>query len=378
MPRRAAGWILRDRSDSPYWYVYWVEGKKERWFSTGVPLSDEPGARAKAPEIVLREGRRAERGAGLAAQLAQQLTLKQLSDQYIDELKRSRGEKYSARFDTDLRCYVEPNWSHPAQVTTDSWNELKTKLHGAPSFRKKPLTWRSIAHLANTLRHFLRWCHAQGAIASVPEIKSPSTTAQKLERAPRVGLEEEQQDAFLWALAIMGERRALHAYTTLFETWQRKGTIEALTLRWCDFRKETLTLPAQYMKGRKEKVVDLTPRAAEAILLEANASGLVELDKPVFGPFDFHQAWSDPEKRGGVFGRALILAGIWDPEKEARPHGLVPHHLTRTTALTQAGQHPEATLSGLMAQAAIDTASIIEHYMKPQLKAARRITRRRA
>lgn len=377
MPRRAAGWHLKRRQGSPYWYVYWVEEKRERWFSTGALLSDEPAARRAAPEIVLREGRQ-RAGSAVAEQLAGQLNLKQLSDQWLDEVERERGRAYAARFETDMLCYVEPRWAHPAEITSESWRAAKEELHGKASHRGKPLTWRSVACLANTLRHFLRWCQARGAIASVPELKSPSTTAQKLERAPRVGLEEEQQEAFLWALAIMGERRALHAYTTLFETWQRKGTVEALTLRWCDFRGETVTLPARCMKGRKEKVIDLTPRAAEAIRAEANAQDLVELDSPVFGQFDFHQAWEDPEKRGGVFGRALILACLWDPKKEKRPHGLVAHHSTRTSALTQAGQHPEATLSGLMAQAGLDTASIVEVYMKPQLKAARRITRRRA
>lgn len=377
MPRRAAGWHPRKRKDSPYWYIYWVEDKKERWFSTG--FLDESEARRAAPGIILREGIQAQSGP-LAEQLAAQLTLKQLSDRWLDEVEKARGSDYLRRLETDMLNYVEPRWAHPAEITSDSWSAAKEELHAHPSVRGRPLTWRSIANLANTLRHFLRWCAAKGYVTSVPELKSPSTKAQNLEKAPRRAFDEEQQEAFLWALAVLGESRALHVYTTLFETWQRKSTIAALTLRWCDFRGETITLPGQFMKGRKEKVIDLTPRAAEAILAEANARKLVELDKPVFGPFDYHQRqkqkWTDAagvehwHEGGGVFGRACKFAGI-------DRHGLVAHHSTRTTALTLAGQNPEATLSGLMAQAGIDTASIVEVYMKPQLKAARRITRKK-
>jgi integrase len=72
-------------------------------------------------------------------------------------------------------------------------------------------------------------------------------------------------ESFLWALAIMGEAHPLRIYTVLFETWQRKSTVEALTLRWVDFRHETVTIAAKHFKTRREKVIDLTPRAAEAI-----------------------------------------------------------------------------------------------------------------
>jgi hypothetical protein len=71
-------------------------------------------------------------------------------------------------------------------------------------------------------------------------------------------------------------------------------------------------------------VIDLTPRAAEAIRAELATRQVVDPDAPIFGRFDFHQAWDD-EKKGGLFGRALALAGI-------DRHGLTAHHSTRHSA----------------------------------------------
>lgn len=384
MPRIAAGWRLRRRKNSPYWYVYFVLNRRERLISTEVPLSQPEEARRAAGEIVLREtgaqGQPAGRGgAALAAQLARDLDLKSLSDAWLDELLRTQGKKVHSRRQTDMIHYVEPNWAHPADITSESWIALTWnratrtvgKLHHSQG---GPLKWRSIAHLADTLRHFLRYCASRGVIATVPEIKSPPMKLQKADRAPLRPFDEEEMEAFLWALAIMGEGRALRAYTTLFETWVRKSTLERMTPRWLDFRRETITLRAQFYKSGKEKVIDLPPRAAEAIRAELEAragdGNPIGLDEPIFGRFDFHQAWDD-EKKGGVFGRALTLAGI-------DPHGLTPHHSTRRTAMTLAGESPDASLSGLMAQAGIDSASIVEVYLKPQLKAARKITRKRS
>lgn len=381
MPRIAAGWYLKRRKRSPYWYVYFTLNGQEVRRSTGVLLAGEQEARRKAAAIVLAEteaqGRPAGRGgAALAAQLAKELDLKTLADAWLDELEETQGKKVSARAETDILHYVEtqPSWTHPAQITSEAWTELtwdpETRTVGALHHSQGgPLKWRSIAHLANTLRHFLRYCAARGVIATVPELKSPPTKMQKAERAPLLPMDEDQREAFLWALAILGESRALRVYTALFETWVRKSTLEAMTPRWLNFKTEEITLPAQFNKSRKEKVIDLTPRAAEAIRAELDAhEEPIGLDEPIFGHFDFHQAW-DEEKKGGVFGKALTLAGI-------DPHGLTPHHSTRRTAMTIGGQVPEASISGLMKQAGIDSASVVEVYLKPQMKAARLITRR--
>jgi hypothetical protein len=138
---------------------------------------------------------------------------------------------------------------------------------------------------------------SKGAISAVPEIRSPPTKLQEADRAPRAAMDEEKREKFLAALAELGELFAERVYTVFYETWMRKGSLQAMTLRWIDWKAETITMPAAYNKSRKEKVIDLAPRAATAIRaqLAANAAARapdapVPLDEPIFGPFDFHQA----------------------------------------------------------------------------------------
>lgn len=374
MPRRAAGFHLEMRAGSPYYQAFFTLGGKGLRRSTGILPPDEARARQEAAAIVAREAQRlgAKPTGTLAAQVGEHLDLKGLADLWIDQLNREHGKKHADRMDTDLLNYVEPRWAHPREITSEAWKQAKLDLREQKTRLGKPLSWRSLAHLANTLRHFLRFCNDRGAIETVPEIRltKKESKAAREGGAARTAFEAEQREAFLWALALMGYGRALRIYTVLFETWVRKSTLEALTPRWIDFRRETIAIPAEYIKGRRGKVIDLTARAAEAIRAELDeADGPIKLDLPIFGAFDFHQAW-DEERKGGIFGRALTLAGI-------DRYGLTPHHSTRHTALTLGGQEPGATLSGLMAQAGIDTASIVGVYLHPSLAAARRITRSR-
>jgi hypothetical protein len=99
-------------------------------------------------------------------------------------------------------------------------------------------------------------------IEEVPDIEVPSTDEQRMDASDRRAFTEDEMEMFLWALAIMGEGRALRIYIALFETWQRKSTIEALTLRWLNFHNETITIPAKHFKTRKEKVIDARRRCA--------------------------------------------------------------------------------------------------------------------
>ena len=56
-------------------------------------------------------------------------------------------------------------------------------------------------------------------------------------------------------------------------------------------------------------------------------------------------------------------------------YGLTPHHTTRHSAMTCAGAKPEATLSGMMKQAGMDSPTHIASYLHSSLDAARAITR---
>lgn len=390
MPR--VGYKLYERPNSPFWWVYFtIPGHPKPYrLSTGIDVGRRPEAEKKAAQFLVE---RFNVGASPAVPAAiQSLTLSDLTELWIEQLdKDGRPPKYVDRVSTDLAQYVEPRWTHPAQITSEAWEAVtynpKSRSAGELHHsRKGPLKWRSIAHLANTLRHFLRFCAEKGAIASVPEIKSPPAKLQEADKAPRAALDVEKRERFLSALVGLEEHRAHRIYLTAFETWMRKSSISKMTPRWIDWRAETITMPPSGNKSGKQKVIDLTPRAAQAIRAQMTANAAergpdapVPLDEPIFGVYDFHQAKTHlvrlkdgTQKRvlaGGVFGRACRRAGI-------DGYGLTPHHSTRHSSLTIAGGKPGATLAGMMAQAGIDSAHIIEkHYLHPSIDAARRITR---
>jgi integrase len=381
------GYKLYERPDSPFWWVYFsIRGEPYR-LSTGVPIARRADAEEKAARLLVEKYEA--RDCAPVPEAIRQLDLTRLSEMWVEELEKDRPAKFVERISTDL-IYILDIWKRPEAVTSEAWESVTwcpaTKTAGTLHRSKKgPLKWRSIAHLANTLRHLLRFCASKGAIVSVPEIKSPPTKLQKAERSTRKALDAENREKFLTALVELGEEFANRVYTTLFETWVRQSTCEAMTLRWIDWKAETITLPPQFNKSGKEKVIDLTPRAAAAIKaqLAANAACRkpgepVPIDEPIFGKFDFHQAKTrkrvvdgkEIERQdGGVFGRACRKAGI-------DTFGLTPHHSTRHSSLTIAGGKPGATLAGLMKQAGIDSARIIEeHYLHPTLEDARRVTR---
>lgn len=386
-----SGFTLYERPNSPFWWTYFsLSGHPKPYrLSTGIVLARRGEAEKKAAEIFLAKFTAAPAAAVPLA--VRSLGVTQLSELWIEQLEKDRPAQYVDRIGTDLAQYVETHFTHPREITSAAWEALtynpETRAAGTLHHSKGgPLKWRSIAHLANTVRHFLRFCATKGVVDVVPEIRSPPQKLQEADRAPRTALDEQQREKFLAALVELGEDFAHRVYTTAFETWMRKGSLEAMTLRWIDWKGETITMPPAFNKSRREKRIDLPPRAATAIRsqLVANAASRPEgapvpLDEPIFGRFDFHQAKTqvvrlkDGTKKtvpaGGVFGRACRKAGI-------DGHGLTAHHSTRHSALTIAGSKSTATLSGMMAQAGIDSAHIIEkHYLHPSINDARRITR---
>jgi integrase len=116
-------------------------------------------------------------------------------------------------------------------------------------------------------------------------------------------------------------------------------------------------------------LADLTPRCAEAIREELADVKNIDPARPIFGRFNFHQAWGK-ERQGGVFGRALTMAGI-------DRHGLTPHHATRHTAATLALENGVSIL-GAMAQGGWDSMQSMERYTHQRLQHARQAARARA
>jgi integrase len=301
--------------------------------------------------------------------------------EHVEATYRGKDVRYASRKATDLSEYVTDHWKHPSEITADSWKEVMLKLHHNSG---GPLRWRSITHVGHTLRAFLEWCKNKHVIEEVPVLDVPSTKDQRMDGSERRAFTEDEMEQFLWALAIMGEGRALRIYVTLFETWQRKSTVEALTPRWVNFHNESIRIPAKHFKTGKEKLIDLTPRAAEAIRVQIAekypGDKPIPLDEPVFGAFDFHQEavrkWKDVAgnehqyEDGGVFARACRMAGI-------DMHGLTPHHVTRHTAATLALENGTSIL-GAMAQGGWDSMQSMQRYTHPQLQHARQAARARS
>jgi integrase len=322
---------------------------------------------------------RGRQAAALPGRVLQQLDLTQLVAKFLlheEETYEGHDEHRVSRFKTDLKHYVLPRWKRIEEITSDAWLQARRELH-----RKSggPLGARSIAHLANTLRRFLRFCHDLGAIASVPEIKSPPTKEQRAEEGKRAALTETTRDRFLNALLQLGERRAHRIYTCMFFSLLRKGELAALDDTWIDWKQQTITVPGEHSKSGEREVIDLHPLVGRALRaqLRENPRKKDEPGRPIFGRFDFHQA-NTPQLKGGVFGRACLKAGIAKLREDGTVNlaGLTPHHLARHTAATLAADSRSTTLAELMALARWRSSAMADRYLHPSVDAARRASRR--
>ena len=85
---------------------------------------------------------------------------------------------------------------------------------------------------------------------------------------------------------------------------------------------------------------------------------MINLDLPIFGPFNWRS----------LFIRTCRRAGI-------DPKGLTAHHVTRRTAATLAGEKPGASLASLKAQGGWSSSEVVDRYMRVSVEAARRVTR---
>lgn len=352
MPRQAAHYRIVARGE--VFQVRFTRESKEHRLSTG--RGDKPTAEEEAKKLVRDHDAnpgacqfcRTTKAAGGA--------LAGLGDEWLKALKKTHSAGYGKRATTDLD-YIEAKFADVSEITSKAWEAWKPELHSTKTERREFLTWGSIANLANTVRAFLRWCATEGHIESVPEIKNPTVKQLAADRAYLRPLDVDEQQMFLWCLAIYGEARALRIYIALFETWMRKGACEVMTPRWISFEQQTIRIPSKHTKAQRgDLVIDLTPRAAEAIHEEMG--DVVDLDRPVFGDFDYR----------ALFATTIERAGIDDL-------GLTAHHVTRRTAATIAGAKPGASLAGMKAQGGWRSSAVVDMYMRPTLDAARKVTR---
>lgn len=378
MPRHASGFKLRARNGSPFWYARATLPNGDRWEeSTGVPLDGDRAAaerEAAARYLIALEG--AGRSSPLPASFAEQLELKKLTSSFIlneEESYKGHDDRRIGRLETDI-THLLRRWTRVTEITTESWLKAREELH---KDHGGTLGSRSIGHLANTLRMFLRWAKSQGLIASVPEIESPTSKKQRSEQAKRAAFDSKQRDRFLSALRGMEEHRAARIYTALFYSLLRKGELAALTLRWVDWRRREINVPAAHTKSGEPEQAALHPLVAKAIRGELAERGSLLPDEPVFGRFDFHQA-NTPKLQGGLFGRALLRArlAILAPDGTVDFCGFTPHHVTRHSSATIAAGRRGTTLEELMALGRWKDAQIPSRYLHPTVKAGRRASRR--
>jgi integrase len=410
MPRHAAHFRIKLRG--PVYQVRFTRHGKEHRLSTDT--GDKGRAKQEAERLVRNHdiGNECRICGGGGAPVGH-VSVRELSERFLKECLRTHGAAYQKRATTDMVQYIEEKWKDPNEITSKAWEEAKIDWHTQPTERRERLSWGSIANLANTLRAFVRFCAGLGVVDSVPELRNPTTKQLASDRAYLRPLVADERGAFLWALAIAGEARALRIYIALFETWMRKGELGHMTPRWIDFSQETILIPARHSKNGHSRKIDLTPRAAEAIRAEMEASDVVDdndsrryadavhgdhgqasagpaqaleragshgklrdrvcdgdqqgglrqarvvdLDEPIFGSFDYRS----------LFPRIAEAAGI-------DLTGLTAHHVTRRTAATLAGEKPGASLAALKSQGGWRTSSVVDLYMKPSVEAARRVTR---
>jgi hypothetical protein len=195
-----------------------------------------------------------------------------------------------------------------------------------------------------------------GALDGVPEVRNPTAKQLAADRAYLRPLDRDEQERFLWALALSEQGRALHVYIALFETWMRKGALAAMTPAGSTSAgADPHPRSAQHRRRSADLEIDLTPRAAEA--LRAEMGEVVDLDGRS----------SAPSTTAPSSAHAAI-AGL-------DPKGLTAHHVTRRTAATLAGEKPGASLAATEGSRRVAHSAVVDLYMKPSVEAARKVTR---
>jgi hypothetical protein len=346
---RGHKWELRRRPGRNIEVVFYVPGGGGRPIERSTGTSDEGEAAIRAGEIWVKELRRAGKPVPEEAAAAARVSVEDAAAEFLIHLGRQAAahrEQYVRRYEADLNLYAipksdeelrqaaaerrvlwQPSWTYVDEITSARWEDEKLRLH------KKnggPLGWNSIRHLANTLRHLLRFCVERSYIASAPELLSPSRRMTKREARPRRALTEKERERFLrWvykytpAIPRKG-RQATHPpgtagrfYEALHYSLLRRGELWAATLRWMDRRAKLLHIPAEHTKSGDPETIPLHERVETALLGQAKAAGVKSKDEPVFGVINVRPAFEWAMKKAKL-----------------DRHGITPHHTTRHTGGT--------------------------------------------
>lgn len=333
------GPIVYERNESAVlWCHYTVAGRRHR-HSTG------ERDRGKALEAATRAWLEAHARARVPVPASSSARLVDLCAAWTDDLKRrldARELIRSARYHADAEfaiARVAQRWQTIDEIGR-GWELALREWH-------QDTGWRYLQIVTVFTRLFLRWAHAQGHLGAVPELRGPAAEDVAAEATERRPVTERQRDRILRELRKLSPRAA-RIYTVLFFTGARKSDLERLTLRQVNWRTGFVELPPRQTKSKaRDQALWLHPRALAALRAEIRAAKVVDPAALVFGRFDCARVWA----------RALDAAGIKDRD------GLTPHHVTRHTAATLAGDKG-ATLAELMAFGRWATPQMAARYMK--------------
>lgn len=336
---------------STWHYAFTVAGERTR---ESTHCADRAGAEAVAAGAWFAALKR--RGVAVPRQ-ALKLDLVTLTACWLAELEDLAGEKADGfvqgyRADTRRMLKRFAELEHINAASFKAWSA---------DLVKGGCSWRTVQHQAHTVRTFLRWCVGAGHLDLAPEIKGPTRKLVAKSQAPRRAMKPGERDRFLRHLVKTKRLRAHRIYTVMFWSALRMGELEALTPRWLDRRARLIRLPPDHTKSGLVEEVYLDPRVARAIRQELAAregagkgpGSVLELDRPVFGPFDCSRAF-------------------WSAVRELKldATGLTAHHVARHTACTLAADRTR-DVRALQAVGRWKSLEMVQKYLHPDARLSR-------
>jgi integrase len=242
--------------------------------SSGTPRRKEAEKAAAKWEADLQTGRYSKDN---------RMSWQEFVDLFIEQHLSELAPKSRDNYVVSLNAYVKVcRPQRLADVTTVRVAHFKSELRKGG---RKPAT------VASYLRHLkaaLRWAHSQGYLSTVPDCKPPkgSTTATTMKGRPVTG---EEFDRMLDAVAKVVRAEKVEAWKFYLRALWFSGLrlSESLTLTWDENpdaisvdlrgRRPMLRIPAAVEKGKRNRVLPITPDFAEllATVPEARRRGRV-------------------------------------------------------------------------------------------------------
>lgn len=337
------GWHLYEREGSSVLHCHYTVAGKLIRHSTGErdrSRADEAAARAyleahiraRVPVPASSEREPLRRiGAAFLADLERRLERRELirSPRYFKDAKFALAR-------------VTQRWTDIAEIGP-GWKNALLDWHAEGT------GYRYLQIVTVFARALLRWAEEAGHMHGVtmPKLRGPQGEDVSSEASERRPLSEDERDRVLAEIKKLSPR-AHRIYTVLFYTGARKSDLERMQLRQIDWKSGFVKLPPRQTKSKaRDQVLWMHPKALKAIRAEIATSKIVDPEALVFGPFNSVRVW------------ALAL----DKAKISDRDGLTPHHVTRHTAATIAGDKG-ATLAELMAFGRWATPQMAARYMK--------------